>query len=196
VTPYKIRMSWQPPGRSEPSALPHVASHCRGADVGGSVRAFVLDPGFVADCPYGPGALLIDDIVSIDRDAGTIVARMPTRPDLPITRDQRTHPERHPAHVAAGLMIHATGILGFAHAYFVLDLRCADGWIGYGTHIHNGRFRRMGKIGDPMLLACTCKQTRRIQASIFARYAFRFTQSDELIYESEQSAVWSRVPPA
>jgi hypothetical protein len=186
-------MHRQPASTPKASGLPHVASHCRRDDVGGSVRALVLDPAFVADCPYGPDALLIDDIVSIDRDAGTIVARMPTRADLPLTRDQRTHPERHPRHVAAALMIHATGMMGFAHAYFVLGLRCADGWIGYGTHIHNGRFRRMGKIGEPLLLACTCKQMRRIQTSIFARYTFRFTQSDELIYESEQSAVWSRV---
>ena len=109
-----------------------------------------LDPGFIADCPYGPDGLLLDDIVTIDRDASTIVATMATRPDLPLTREQRAHPERHPHHVSGALMIHATGILGFAHAYFVLDLRHADGWIGYGTHIHAARFRRMGKIGPPM----------------------------------------------
>jgi len=27
-------------------------------------------------------------------------------------------------------MVHVTGMLGFAHAYFVLGLRHADGWIG------------------------------------------------------------------
>jgi hypothetical protein len=155
-----------------------------------------LEPGFIADCPYGPGALLIDDIVEIDRDAGSIVASMPTHDDLPITRDQRAHPERHPRHVSGGLMVHATGVLGFAHAYFLLDLRHADGWIGYGTHIHDARFRKMASIGEPLLLACTAKQSRRIQGAIFARYAFRFTQSGELVYESEQSAVWTRVPPA
>lgn len=99
-----------------------------------------IDPGFVADCPYGPDGQLLDSIVAVDRDASTIVATMATRADLPLTRDQRAHPERHPHHVSGALMIHATGILGFAHAYFVLDLRHADGWIGYGTHIHAARF--------------------------------------------------------
>lgn len=152
-----------------------------------------IDPGFVADCPYGPDGQLLDSIVAVDRDASTIVATMATRADLPLTRDQRAHPERHPHHVSGALMIHATGILGFAHAYFVLDLRHADGWIGYGTHIHAARFRRMGRIGPPMQLACAATSVRRIKGSILARYAFRFEQDGDLIYEGDQSALWSRV---
>ncbi len=90
-------------------------------------------------------------------------------------------------------MIHATGIMGFAHAYYVLDLRHADGWIGYGTHIHEGRFRRMGKIGEPMLLACTATNVRRIKGAIVARYQFRFTQVDDVVYEGEHTAMFTRV---
>lgn len=152
-----------------------------------------LDPGFVADCPYGPEALLIDDILEIDRATSKLVARMPTSADLPITRDQRAHPERHPRHVSGGLMIHATGILGFAHAYYLLGLRHADGWIGYGTHIHAARFRRMGTIGEPLVLSITATSQRRIKGSILGRYAFQFTQSGEVVYEGDQSAIWSRV---
>ena len=155
-----------------------------------------LDPAFVADCPYGPAALLIDDIVEIDRDAGMIVARMPTHEELPLTRDQRAHPERHPRHVSGALMIHATGMLGFAHAYFIHGMRHADGWIGYGTHVHDARFRRLATIGEPMLLACTAKQMRRIRGSMYARYAFRFTQNGEVVYQSEQSAAWTQIGAA
>jgi len=152
-----------------------------------------LDPAFVADCPYAPGALLIDDIVRVDREASTIVARMPTHAELPITRDQRSHPERHPLHVSGGLMIHATGIVGFAHAYFVMDLRHADGWIGYGTHIHEGRFRKMGKVGPAMLLTCSASNVRKIRGAIVARYSFRFEQDGEVVYEGDQSAIFTRV---
>lgn len=152
-----------------------------------------LAPEFLADCPYGPGGLLIDDIVEIDRDTSKLVALMPTRADFPLTRDQRAHPQRHPHHVSGALMIHATGILGFAHAYFILDLRHADGWIGYGTHIHAARFRRMGKIGPPMTLACTATNVRKIKGSILARYAFRFEQDGDLVYEGDQTALWTRV---
>jgi hypothetical protein len=152
-----------------------------------------LDPDFIKDCPYGPGALLIDEIVSIDRDAGLIVARMPTTEDLPITRDQRAHPERHPRHVSGGLMIHATGVMGFAHAYFLHGMRHADGWIGYGTHIHDGRFKKLAKIGEPILIECTATSMRKIQRSIFGRYKFKFTQGDELVYQGDQSAVWTKI---
>jgi hypothetical protein len=152
-----------------------------------------LDPAFVEDCPYAPDGLLIEDIVRVDRDTSTLTARMATRPDLPLTRDQKAHPERHPHHVSGALMVHATGILGFAHAYFVLDLRHADGWIGYGTHIHQARFRRMGKIGPPLELTCTATSVRRIHGSILVRYRFAFEQDGERVYDGDQSALWSRI---
>jgi hypothetical protein len=151
-----------------------------------------LDPAFVADCPYLSGGLLIDDIVHVDREASSIVATMPTHAELPLTREQRAHPERHPRHVSGALMIHATGMLGFAHAYYVLDLRHADGWIGYGTHIHEGRFRKMGRLGPPMTLSCTATSVRRIRGAIVGRYRFRFEQEGDLVYEGDQTALFSR----
>ena len=47
----------------------------------------MLPPEFVTVCPYGPSGLLIDDIISIDHDANSIVASMPG--DFPPTRDQK-----------------------------------------------------------------------------------------------------------
>ena len=82
-----------------------------------------LEPAFVDDCPYGPGGLLMDEVLRIDRDANLVVARMPTFEDLPLTREQRAHPTRHPRHVSGGLMVHMTGMVAFVHAYYVLDLR-------------------------------------------------------------------------
>ena len=152
-----------------------------------------LDPAFVSDCPYGPEALLIDDIVTIDRDTSTVVARVPTHDDLPLTRDQRAHVERHPRHVNGGLMIHLTGMVGFAHAYYVLGLRHADGWIGYGTHVHDGRFKRLGKIGPPLIVTLRAKSVRKIGASIFARYDIEFRQDDDVVYVGDQSAIWTRI---
>jgi hypothetical protein len=152
-----------------------------------------LDEAFLSDCPYGPGAILIDEILEIDRAAHLVRARMPTHEGLPITRDQRAHPVRHPRHVSGGLMVHATGIMGFAHAFYVLDLRHADGWIGYGTHIHSARFRKMGSIGEPLILSCQSGDSRKFRGSLFVRYKLRFTQGDEVVYEGEQSAMWMRV---
>ena len=155
-----------------------------------------LDPAFVADCPYGPSGLLIDDIVEIDRAGSRIVATMPTHAELPITRDQRADPVRHPRHVSGGLMIHVTGMVGFAHGYHVLDLRHADGWIGYGTHIHEARFRKMARIGPPLVLSCTATSVRKIRGALVVRYAFGFTQEGESVYEGDQTALFHRVTDA
>lgn len=152
----------------------------------------MLDPGFVADCPYAPEAILFDEILELDREAGRVVARMPTHDRLPLTELQRCDPVRHPRHVSGALMVHVTGMLGFAHAYFVLGLRHAEGWTGYGTHIHSARYGRLAPTGPPLRLECRATQVRRIRGSLYVRYVFRFEQEGEVVYESEQGAVWRR----
>lgn len=158
------------------------------------VRAMALDPEFVADCPYGPDGLLLDEIVTVDREAGRVAARMPTHEDLPLTRAQRAHPVFHPRHVSGGLMVHMTGMMGFVHAYYVLDLRHAEGWIGYGGRIHSARFKALAQPGEPMILECTQKQLRRGEKQVLARYDFRFTQKGTVVYEGDQTALWMKIP--
>jgi len=67
-------------------------------------------------------------------------------------------------------------MLGFAHAYFVLGLRHAEGWVGYGTHIHAARYGQLATVGSPIRLECRATQVRRIRGSIYVRYSFRFEQ--------------------
>jgi hypothetical protein len=155
-----------------------------------------LDPLFVADCPYGPGGLLLDEILEIDAPNHTVRARMPTHGDLPLTREQRAHPVRHPQHVSGGLMVHMTGMMGFVHSYYVLGLRHADGWVGYGAKIYSARFRALAKPGEPLILECKATQLRRGETSVFGRYVFRFTQGETLVYEGEQSAMWMKIEDA
>lgn len=152
-----------------------------------------LEPAFVADCPYGPEGIIIDKILEVDRDASRIVARMPSHEDLPITRTQRAHPLFHPRHVAGGLMVHVTGIVGFAHAYYVLDLRHADGWIGYGARIHSARFHAIAGPGEPVIIHCETTRLRKGARRVLGRYAFRFMQGDKLVYEGDQTAMFMRV---
>jgi hypothetical protein len=153
-----------------------------------------LDPTFVADSPYGPDGLFIDDILAIDRDAGKVVGHMPTHDELPITRTQRAHPVFHPRHIAGGLIVHLTGVMGLVHAYYVLELRHAAGWIGYGGRIHGARFKALAKPGEPMVLECAQKQVRRGDERILARYDFRFLQGETLVYEGDQTALWMKIP--
>jgi 3-hydroxymyristoyl/3-hydroxydecanoyl-(acyl carrier protein) dehydratase len=152
-----------------------------------------LDPAFVADCPYGPGGLLLDEILEIDAENHLVRVRMPTTDDLPLTREQRAHPVRHPRHVSGGLMVHMTGMVGFVHSYYVLGLRHSEGWVGYGAKIYSARFRALAKPGEPLILEGKATQVRRGETSIFARYVFRFVQGETLVYEGEQSAMWMKL---
>lgn len=152
-----------------------------------------LEPEFVADCPYLPDGLLIDDILSIDKEKGEVVCQMPVHDGLPLTREQRVHPVRHPRHLSGGLMVHMTGMVGFVHAYYVLGLRHAEGWIGYGAKIHEARFLALAKPGVPVVLKGRSTRSRRMNDSIMVRYQFEFRQGETVIYTGDQTAMWARV---
>lgn len=156
---------------------------------------------FLDDCPYLPSGFLIDQIVSIDPEKHVVIVRMPTHDDLPITREQRVHPIKHPRHVSGGLMVHMTGMVAFVHTYYVLGLAHRDGWIGYGGRIHSAKFKNLAIPGEPMELECTVTQIRKRDTRVVARYAFRFFQKGTIIYEGDQTAMWLRMdenggPPA
>ena len=90
-------------------------------------------------------------------------------------------------------MVHMTGMVGFVHAYYVLDLKHRDGWIGYGGGIYDARFRALAKPGEPLILEGKVSQVRRSEKNVFARYAFEFFQGNTLVYTGEQSAMWLKV---
>ncbi len=151
---------------------------------------------FLDDLPYDPEILMFDRILEMDRENSIIKCRWPTSRDQPITRHQRNHPVRHPAHVSGALMVHATGLLGFVHAYHILDLRHRDGWIGYGTHLEKAVFRKMVPPGGFIDATCTATKARIGQTRHFVRYAFEFFHEGDLCYESEQSAMWLKTDGA
>jgi hypothetical protein len=152
-----------------------------------------LEPAFVEDCPYGPGGLLIDEILSIDAEKGEVICQMLMHDELPLTREQRVHPVRHPRHLSGGLMVHMTGMIGFVHAYYVLGLRHAEGWIGYGAKIHEARFLALARPGTPVVLKGWTTRSRRMNDNIMVRYQFEFRQGDTVIYTGDQTAMWAKV---
>ncbi len=152
-----------------------------------------IDQEFIDDCPYGPDAMLLDEVLEIDAAQSLIRVRMPTHDALPITAAQRAHPVRHPRHVSGGLMVHMTGIAGFAHVFYLLGLRHRDGWIGYGARIHSARFRALAVPGDPLHLECKATRLRKGEERALGRYEFRFTQNGKLVYEGDQTAMWMKI---
>jgi 3-hydroxymyristoyl/3-hydroxydecanoyl-(acyl carrier protein) dehydratase len=150
-------------------------------------------PSFLADLPYDPSVLLFDELLEVDVEQSRVRCRMPTDRPLPFTDHQRAHASRHPRHVAGAVMVHATGMLGFIHAYYLLGLRHSEGWIGYGTHIHGAAFRKLVAPGDPIEATCTATRLRLGRSRHVIRYGFEFRHEGEVCYQGDQSAIWSRI---
>ena len=148
---------------------------------------------FLDDLPYDPEVLMFDRLLEVDRDRSLVRCRMVTSLPLPLTSSQRAHPVRHPQHVAGGLIVHATGSLGFVHAYYVLGLRHRDGWIGYGTHIHKASFRRLIAPGEEVEGTCQAVRLGLGERRHFIRYRLELQRDGERCYQGEQSALWTRV---
>ncbi len=152
-----------------------------------------LDPELVRDCLYDQSGLLFDEVLLIDREGSRVRVRMPTHADLPLTRSQRVDPLRHPRHVSGGLMVHMSAMVGFAHAFYCLDLRHADGWVGYGAVIHKVRYPSLARVGEPLELEARATHVRRGARRLVARYSFLFEQAGVAVYEGDQTAVWNRL---
>lgn len=153
-----------------------------------------LDREFLEDCPYSPEGVFADEVLEVDRSGhGRVVLRVPTHEQMPLTRDQRAHPRRHPRHVSGGLILHLTGIAGLAHAYYVLGLRHRDGWIGYGARIHEARFQNLAHIGAPLVIDCRATRVRRGDSRVLARYDFVFTQGETEVYRGDQTAFFMKI---
>jgi hypothetical protein len=151
------------------------------------------DAEFMADLPYDPEVLFFDELLEIDRAKSRIRCRMPTDRPMPFVASQRVHPVLHPRHVAGAVMVHATGMLGFVHAYYLLGLRHGDGWIGYGTHIHRVVFRKLVPPGEPIEAVCEATRARLGKSRHFIRYRFEYRHQGDVCYEGDQSAVWMLV---
>ena len=108
---------------------------------------------------YREEAFLIDEIVSVDAEARAIHARLDTERPLPFAVLQRTH-DGHPAHVAAGEILMATGSLGCLHAWCFHGCRWDEGWAGFGNRIHRADFKEIVRRGPPLELRSRETRTR------------------------------------
>lgn len=150
-----------------------------------------LPPDYEAEALYRPQAWFIHDLIEVDREGGRVIGQIDTTRLGPLVDAQIERPG-HPKHFPGAVAIQATGTLGQLHAIYVLDLRMTQGWSGFGTHILDARFRRIGTIGPPVIARCTATRVRKVRGTIFVDYAFEFTQEGAPIYESTQRAAWVR----
>ncbi|MCB9665508.1 MAG: hypothetical protein H6732_15455 [Alphaproteobacteria bacterium] len=146
---------------------------------------------FAAEALYAPEAWFVHRVLSLDPEAGVLVAEMDTTA-LPLVPAQRVVPG-HPQHLPAAVAVQATGTLGQIYAVTALGLRVSEGWVGYGTHIEQARWGRMGEIGPPIRLTTTLTRQRTMMGTRFAWFDFLFEQHGQWVYRSRQAAAWRRV---
>lgn len=146
---------------------------------------------FPQECLYDPSHWFLHELRDLDREAGRVVGVIDTTRLGGYDGAQRMVGS-HERHVPGAVAIQVTGTLGNLHATYVLGLRPSEGWVGYGTHVKDARFKRLARIGPPVIAALHEVRRRQWQGSWFLTYRFRFEQEGDPVYESEQVAVWRR----
>jgi hypothetical protein len=160
--------------------------------VSGPVAAAEMER-FLETFMYHDDAFLVDEIVRMDAERRSIDAVLDTTRSLPFADRQRVSAS-HPAHVSGPELIMVTASLGCLHAWFFHGCRWDEGWVGFGNRIHRAEFRKLGRRGPPLRLESREIRSRRASRRVVIRYEFRFRQNDELVYASEQSAMFVRGP--
>jgi hypothetical protein len=138
---------------------------------------------------YTEGAVLVDEILALDPEAGRIEALLDSTRPLPFAHCQRVS-DKHPAHVSAAELLMATGTLGCLHAYLFHGCRWDEGWAGFGNRIHRADFKRLATIGEPVRLASRETRARIGRTRIVMRFEFEFTQDGEVVNRGDQSAMF------
>jgi hypothetical protein len=149
-----------------------------------------LPPDWQAEALYTADALFVHD-VRLEPGADRVIGICDTTRLGPLVDAQRPWPN-HPKHVPGAVAIQITGTLGTLYAAYVLDMPPSEGWVGFGTHVHHARFRKLGTIGPPMVCSATLLSKRTLRGTVFTRFRFLYTQDDDEIFASEQTAAWVR----
>lgn len=149
-----------------------------------------LPPDFHQECLYEPDAWFLHD-VRFEPEHDRVVGICDTTRLGPLVDAQRTWPG-HDKHFPGAVAIQITGTLGQLFATYLLDMPATQGWVGFGTHLHHARFRKLGRIGPPVECAATLVSRRKLRDTVFTRFAFLYTQEGDEIYRSEQTAAWVR----
>jgi len=150
-----------------------------------------LPDDFAAESLYTPDQWYLHDLVELDAEAHRVVATLDTTRIGQVVAAQRPWPA-HPKHLPGAVAVQMTGTLGNLHAVYVMGLRMTEGWVGYGTHLRTAKFKRMGEIGPPVTAIGQSTRQRNLRGTWFLDYTFRFEQEGELVYESHQTAAWTR----
>ena len=157
----------------------------------GDLAAAGFPGDFREECLYEPSHWFVHEVRVLDREKGHVVGVIDTTRLGGYDAAQRLV-GAHERHLPGAIAVQVTGTLGNLHATYVVGLRMSEGWVGYGTHIKDARFKRLARIGPPVIAELRELRRRQWQGAWFLTYRFQFEQEGEVVYESEQIAVWRR----
>jgi hypothetical protein len=140
---------------------------------------------------YTEEAVLVDEITALDHSQAQIEAILDSMRPLPFALCQRVS-RNHPGHVSGAELLMVTGALGCLHAWFFHGVRWDQGWAGFGNRVHRADFKRLARRGPPISLLSRETRTRVGPSRVVLRYDFEFRQEGELVYVSDQSAMFVR----
>ncbi len=146
---------------------------------------------FHQQCLYGPEAWFLHDVSEIDVEARRVVGLVDTARLGVLVEAQQVLPG-HPKHVPGAILVQLTGTLATLMSAYVLEMPRTEGWVGFGTHIHEARFPSLGEIGPPLQVACTAQSVRRFRGTTFVRYAYHYVQEGRDVYVAQHTGAWFR----
>jgi hypothetical protein len=149
-----------------------------------------LPEDFADEALYGPEAWFVHDLVELDPERNLVVARIDTT-RLGLLVDAQRELPGHSKHFPGAIALQVTGTLGQLHATYCLGLRASQGWVGFGTHVLEARFVKLGRIGPEVIARCEATRVRRFRGNVFIDYDFEYSQEGEPIYVSRQRAAWT-----
>lgn len=146
---------------------------------------------FHAQCLYAPEAWFIHDLVRLDPDERVVIAHVDTTRLGALVDAQKAVPG-HPKHLPGAICVQLTATLGCLLAAYTLGMPPTEGWVGFGTAIHEARFPSIGEIGPPVLARADVVSVRTFRATRIVRYRFEYTQGERVVYRAEHTAAWFR----
>ena len=149
-----------------------------------------LPDDFITECLYGPKAWFIHDVDFYPEEKRLVGHLDTTRIDA-FVGAQREWP-LHDKHFPGGVAVQVTAILAQLYGIYVLDMRATDGWVGFGTHIHEAKFPTMGRIGPAVECHLRELSHRKIRHTWFSEFEFEYFQEGATMYRSRQTAAWRR----
>lgn len=136
-----------------------------------------------------PAAFLVDEVPTVDEEAGIMTGVTDTTRWLPTSSEQRGDPDLHPRHVSGPELLLVTSGL---HAHSFHGCKWNEGWVGFRSRVPRADLQDTPRIGAPLQIRSGKSRKRVSDKRAMLRYSFTFTQEGREVCHGDQSAMFVR----